>query len=115
MASFTYTVLAPLGAMSSPTTQSMFSSTAATASYIRAIHLHNVSSSFQAVSLYYVVSGSQTASISNRFFQTVLSASSTQILEYAPGGFMITQSGACICGSCTNNNGVNYLIFGGTE
>jgi hypothetical protein len=113
MAEFNYKLLTELQPITTPSC-SVFVNTAATASYVRTIHLHSVSGSTQNVSLWKVPSGA-TASNANRFFNSSLSGSSTFMIEFGNPGFMVTQSGDSIWASTSNNGGVNIMIVGGVE
>jgi hypothetical protein len=116
MADFNYTLIKPLTPLASPS-GSVFVNNATTASYLRTILLHNVSSSLETVQLWYMPSGSALTpmSLANRFLNVGISGSSTYLLEFGAPGLIMTQSGATIYGGTTDANGVNISIFGGQE
>ena len=116
MAAFDYKILTNLTPIAAPSA-SLFVNAAATASYARSILLHNVSSSMQTVNLWLIPSGAATTPMEDkyRFLNVGISGSSTFIMEFGNPGLMVTQSDASIWGSCTNDKGINVLIYGGQE
>ena len=113
MADFNYKLLTeiqPIAAVSA----SVYTNAAATASYIRTIVLHNVTSSVQNVMLWKSV-GASAVDTAHKFFNYAISGSGTFMLEFGAPGLMLTQSSDAIYAATTDANGVNITIVGGTE
>ena len=114
MADFNYSILRGLAPVTLPSC-SLFAHTAATASYARSILIHNVSSSVQTCTLWLCTGSYSPMLDKDRFFQTSISGSSTFIIELGTPGMIMTQSGAQIWGTTTNDSGINIAIYGGVE
>jgi hypothetical protein len=116
MATFDYKVISHLQPITLPSA-SLFMNTAATASYVRSVLLHNVSSSTEVVQMWLVPNNVTSSSMSDawRFLNVGISGSSTFLNEFGAPGLMITESCAQIYATTTNNNGVNIFLVGGAE
>lgn len=113
MADFNYKILTNLTSMTAAS-GGLFVNTAATASYVRQIILHNVTSSVEQVQLW-LTPATQVAADAYKFFNYTLSGSTTFIADMGIPGLMLTQSNASISGSCTDDSKINIMIIGGSE
>ena len=113
MATFDYKILAEIHPISAPS-QSVFTNSAATASYVRTIVLHNVSASNQTTNIWKVGNGNNPID-ANRIFSVVVSGSGTYLIEFTQPGLLMTGSGDTLWASVTNDKGVNIAIMGGQE
>lgn len=113
MAQFNYSQLKAIAPLSN-VSASVFTNSAATASYVRTVYVYAVTSSNQTLNMWSVPNGAAVGN-HNKILQYQLSGSTSFMIEFGIPGIILNTSGDSIWASTTDMSGSNIMIMGGIE